>query len=397
MVKWGKSFWEVIGLKFDTTYLAIDLDVIDENFARVREKAPGKILTIVKADAYGYGAVPMARYLESRSDFFGVAYISEAVELRRAGIQKPILILGHTPQSAYPELVRLQIRPTIFRYDDALALSEEAVRQGVTAPFHFAIDTGMSRIGFQAEEESADLCVRIAGLPGLYAEGMFSHYATADEADLTRAQAQAALFDRFIAMLKARGLEIPLIHLSNSAGLMNFSRHYNMVRAGVVIHGIYPSGQVEPSKLPIRPALSWHSRITYLKTLPAGRQIGYGGTYTTTAETRVATIPVGYADGYRRGLTGKFYVLVCGQKAPILGRVCMDQIMVDVTHIPQAQMGSEVVLIGKSGSEEITMHQISQAAGVVHYEFMCSLHHRMPRYYIKGGKVVDTLHYLPGE
>jgi len=384
-------------LKFDTTYLAIDLDIINENFAQVRAKAPGKILTIVKADAYGYGAVPMAKYLEDRSDFFGVAYMSEAMELRRAGIQKPILILGHTPRSAYPELVRQAIRPAIFRYDDAVALSEEAVRQGVKTPIHFAIDTGMSRIGFQADDEGAETCAKIAALPGIEAEGMFSHYATADEADLTRAEAQSVLFDSFIEKLRALGVEIPLIHLSNSAALMNFSKHYNMVRAGVVIHGIYPSTAMDPAKLPIRPALSWHSRISFLKTLPAGRQIGYGGTYTTTRDTRVATVPVGYADGYRRGLTGKFYVLIHGKRAPILGRVCMDQIMVDVTEIPEAQADDPVVLVGKSGSEEITMFQISQVAGVVHYEFLCSLHHRIPRYYIRGGKVVETLHYLPGE
>jgi alanine racemase len=382
---------------FDTTYLAIDLDVIDANFAKVREKTKCKILTIVKADAYGYGAVPMAKYLESRSDFFGVAYMSEAMELRRAGIQIPILILGHTPRSAYPELIRQKIRPAIFRLDDARALSEEAVRQGVTTPIHFAIDTGMSRIGFQADEEGADLCAQVAKLPGLHIEGLFSHYATADEADLRRAEAQGKRLDAFLELLKERKVEIPIVHMSNSAALMNFSKQYNMVRAGVVIHGIYPSSDTEPAKLPIRPALSWHSRITLLKTLPAGREIGYGGTYTTTKNTRVATVPVGYADGYRRGLTGKFYVLIHGKRAPILGRVCMDQIMVDVTDIPEAQMDDPVVLIGRSGNEEITMYDISRAAGVVHYEFMCSLHHRMPRYYVRGGKVVDTLHYLPKE
>ena len=382
---------------FDTTYLAIDLDVIDANFAKVREKTRCKILTIVKADAYGYGAVPMAKYLESRSDFFGVAYMSEAMELRRAGIKIPILILGHTPRSAYPELIRQNIRPAIFRLDDAEALSAEACRQGVTTPIHLAVDTGMSRIGFQADAEGAQQCAQVAALPGLYCEGLFSHYATADEADLTRAEAQGKRLDGFLDMLKARGVQIPIVHMSNSAALMNFSKQYNMVRAGVVIHGIYPSSATEPAKLPIKPALSWHSRITLLKTLPAGREIGYGGTYTTTKPTRVATVPVGYADGYRRGLTGKFYVLIHGKRAPILGRVCMDQIMVDVTNIPEAQADDPVVLIGRSGDEEITMYQISQAAGVVHYEFMCSLHHRMPRYYTRGGKVVDTLHYLPKE
>ena len=384
-------------MKFDTTYLAIDLDGLDENLRCIRTKAGCGVLAVVKADAYGHGAVPMARYMENKVDFFGVSSIAEAMELHRAHIKKPILILGYTPQQAYPELVASGIRPAIFRYDDALALSAEAEKQGVTAPFHFAIDTGMSRLGFQADEESAHLCARIARLPGLQAEGLFSHYATADEADLTRAEAQMALFDRFVEQLSCLGVRPPLVHMSNSAGIMNFSRQYHMVRGGLVLYGHYPSDALVPEKLPVRPVLSWHSRISYLKTLPAGREVGYGGTYTTTAPTRIATVPVGYADGYRRALSGKFHVLVCGRRAPILGRVCMDQLMVDVTHIPEAQMGEPVVLMGKSGSQEITLDEISQAAGVINYEFLCNLHQRLPRYYLRGGQVMDSLHYLPCE
>ena len=384
-------------MKFDTTYLAIDLDAMDCNLSAIRQKAGCKVMAVIKADAYGHGAVPVARHLENKADFFGVANIAEAMELRRSGIQTPILILGHTPRRAYPELIENHIRPTLFRLDDALALSEEAARLGVTVPFHFAVDTGMSRIGFQADEEGADLCAQIAALPGLQAEGLFSHYATSDEADLTRAQAQGALFDRFLEMLSQRGVKPELVHLSNSGGIMNFSRHYNMVRAGIILYGCYPSGDVDSTKLPILPVLSWHSHITFVKTLPAGREVGYGGTYTTTAPTRIATIPVGYADGYRRSLSGKFHVLIRGQKAPILGRVCMDQFMVDVTHIPEARADDEVVLIGQSGEETITLDEISQAAGVINYEFLCSLHQRLPRYYLKNGNLVDTLHYLPCE
>lgn len=384
-------------MKFDTTYLAIDLDAIDQNLAAIRQKAGCRVMAVIKADAYSHGAVPLAKHLDGRADFFGVANIAEAIELHRSGIKTPILILGHTPRSAYPELVAAGIRPSIFRLDDAEALSAEAVRQGVTVPFHFAIDTGMSRIGFQADEEGADLCARIARLPGLRAEGLFSHYATSDEADLSRAQAQGQLYGQFIGLLKDRGVEIPLLHMSNSGGIMNFSQHHAMVRAGIVLYGCYPSDEVDPEKLPILPVLSWHSRITHLKTLPAGREVGYGGTYTTTAPTRIATIPVGYADGYRRSLSSQFHVLVCGKKAPILGRVCMDQFMVDVTHIPEAKEDDPVVLIGQSGSEAITLDAISKAAGVIPYEFLCSLHQRLPRYYLRGGQVVDTLHYLPCE
>lgn len=384
-------------LNFDTTYLAIDLDALDRNFAAIRQKAGCRVMAVIKADAYGHGAVPIARQLDRQADFLGVSCAAEAMELHRAGIQTPILILGHTPPSAYPALVAAGIRPAIFRLDDAEALSAEAVRQGVTAPFHFAIDTGMSRIGFQADEEGAQLCARIAGLPGLYAEGLFSHYATADEADLSRAQAQGQLYKRFLALLEERGVQIPLPHISNSGGILNFSGHYAMVRAGIILYGCYPSDQVDPEKLPVSPLLSWHSRISYVKTLPAGREVSYGGTYTTTAPTRIATVPVGYADGYRRSLSNRFHVLIHGQKAPILGRVCMDQLMVDVTHIPEAKEDDPVVLIGKSGDASICLDEISQAAGVINYEFLCSLHRRLPRYYLRGGQVVDTLHYLPCE
>lgn len=384
-------------MKFDTTYLAIDLDALEENLSAIRAKADTKILAVVKADAYGHGAVPVAQFLENRVDFLGVARIEEAMELRNAGISLPILILGHTPHTAYTQLVRSQLRPTLFRWDDAQALSAEAVRLGQTVRVHLAVDTGMSRIGIQADPEGAQLCQKIAALPGLVVEGIFSHYATADEPDLTRSHQQLAQFDRFVAQLQAAGLNIPLVHMSNSAALINFPSHHNMARVGIVLYGDYPSTDVPVQQLPVRPVLSWHSHITYLKTLPAGREISYGGTYTTTAPTRVATVPVGYADGYCRSLSGRFYVLIHGKKAPILGRVCMDQFMVDVTHIPEAQMDDEVVLVGKSGDERITLQQIAQAADTVPYEFLCSLHHRVPRYYFQNGKLITTRHYLPAE
>ena len=380
-----------------TNYVVIDLDAVEENFDAISRKAGCDVMTIVKADGYGHGAVPLARHLEDRSAFFGVSCAAEALELIRGGIQKPILILGHSTHDTFPALIRHRIRPTVFRWDDALALSAEALRQGTTARFHFAVDTGMSRIGVPADETGADLCAKIAGLPGLMAEGIFSHYATADEEDLTRARAQGNLFECFLQKLEHRGLQIPLVHFSNSAGIMNFSHHYNMVRAGIVLHGTYPSDQVDPSLLPIRPTLSWHSRISYLQALPAGRQIGYGGTYTTTRETKVATIPVGYADGYHRVLSGRFHVLIRGRKAPILGRICMDQMMVDVTDIPDAAMEDPVVLIGTQGEETISIEQMASACGTINYEIMCGIQRRVPRIYLKHGQPAQTLAYLPEE
>ncbi len=384
-------------MEFDSTYVTIDLDAIAQNMDAVCRKAKTAVMAVVKADAYGHGAAPVARLLEPKCAFFGVSSMAEALELRRCGIAKPILILGHTPVTAFDQAVRLGIRPAIFHYEDALALSDAAVKAGVTAPFHFAVDTGMSRIGFQATGESADLCARIAALPGLKAEGLFSHFATADCADLSRARAQAQRFAAFDAMLKARGVEIPIRHLNNSAGVMNFNFHYDLVRSGIVTYGLYPSGEVSPSLLPLKPAMAWYSRVTHVKTLPAGREISYGGTYVTQRDTVVATIPVGYADGYRRSLSGKFHVLIAGRKAPVLGRVCMDQLMVDVTGIEGVEPGSPVTLIGRDADQEITMEAIAEAAGSFNYEFACGISRRVPRYYLKDGKRVREVHYLLDE
>ncbi len=381
-------------MSFDNTRVKIDLDAISRNFDRVCQKAGCRVMAVVKADAYGHGAIPVAKLLEGRAAFFGVSSMLEAMELRQAGLHTPILILGHTRTETFPQAVRQGIRPAIFHYEDAVALSQAAMEAGVTAPFHFAVDTGMSRIGFQATEEDADICAKIASLPGLKAEGLFSHFATADCADLSRSRTQAELFARFDEMLKARGVDIPIRHLDNSAGLMNFPCRYEMVRSGIVTYGMYPSEEVDPSLLELEPALQLLSRITHIKVLEPGREISYGGTYVTTAPTRVATIPVGYADGYRRSLSGKFHVLIRGKKAPILGRICMDQMMVDVTDIPEAQLNDRVVLVGSYDGETITMEEISAAADSFNYEFVCGISRRVPRIYVSGGRTVQSVHYL---
>ena len=374
----------------DNTYLKIDLDAIVHNFRAVGEKAGVPVMAVVKADAYGHGAIPVARVLAPLCAFFGVSSVSEALELRQAGIEKPILILGHTPVDLFPTVIKQDIRPTIFSMDDALALSREAQKQNKVAPFHFAVDTGMSRIGFQATEESASICAQIAKLPNLEAEGLFSHFATADCRDLSQSQTQAKLFAEFDKMLKDRGVCVKLRHLDNSAGIMNFDCHYEMVRSGIVTYGLYPSDEVNPQLLDLKPAMSWYSHISHIKTLPAGRSISYGGTYTTTKDTVVATIPAGYADGYRRSLSNKFYVEIHGQKAPILGRVCMDQMMVDVTDIPDAKLGDKVVLMGG----QISVEEIAAAADSFNYEFICGMSRRTPRLYYQGGKLIQKVNYL---
>ena len=381
-------------MDFDSTRVKIDLDAIASNMDAIREKAGVPVMAVVKADAYGHGAVQVARLLQDKCAFFCVSSILEAMELRQAGLSTPILILGYTPADAFPTAIREGIRPTIYRMEDALALSKAAQFLELPARFHFAVDTGMSRIGFQVTEEDADICARIASLPGLFAEGLFSHFATADCADLSRAEQQAERFAEFDGMLRRRGVKVPIRHLNNSAGLMNFATPYEMVRSGIITYGMYPSDEVDPGLLALRPALQWLSRVTHVKTLPAGREISYGGTYVTKADTVVATIPVGYADGYRRNLSGKFYVLIHGQKAPILGRICMDQMMVDVTHIPGVQVGDRVTLVGTDGEETITMEQISAQADSFNYEFVCGISRRVPRLYVQGGKTIHTVHYL---
>lgn len=381
-------------MEFDLTWLQVDLDALAENMRCVRERAGTDVLAVVKADAYGLGAVTVARALEDSCAFLGTANISEALELRRAGIQKPILILGRAPVSAYPLAVAEDIRVPIFIYEDAVALSAEAVKQGKTANFHFVVDTGMSRIGFQATEEAADMCEAVCKLPALRAEGIFSHFATADGVDLTSAKAQLQLFDEFVACLETRGIQIPIRHINNSAGVINFPKQGQLVRSGIINYGMYPSDEVDTALLPVKPVMEWIAKVVYVKTLPAGRQISYGGCYTTTKDTVVATLPVGYADGYRRSLTDKGYVLIHGKKAPIIGRICMDQMMVDVTDIADVKIGDHAVLIGRSGEEEITVDYLAQLTGTLNYEIICGISRRMPRVYLHGGKRVSEVHYL---
>ena len=381
-------------MNFDSTRVKIDLDAISRNFDAVREKAGVKVMAVVKADAYGHGAIQVARLLQDKCAFFGVSSMLEAMELRKAGLTTPILGLGHMPVNAYPTAIAEGIRPTIFHYEDAQALSRAAQELNLPAPFHFAVDTGMSRLGFQATEEAADICAKIAKLPGLVAEGLFSHFATADCADLSKAKQQAERFDRFYEMLQSRGVSVAIRHLDNSAGLMNFPNHYEMVRSGIVTYGMYPSSEVAPELLKLEPALQFLSRVTHVKVLPAGREVSYGGTFVTTRDTRIATVPVGYADGYRRQLSGKFYVLIHGKKAPILGRICMDQLMVDVTDIPETAVNDRVTLVGRDGEEVITMEEIAAAADSFNYEFVCGISRRVPRIYVSGGKTVHSVHYL---
>lgn len=381
---------------YHRTYAQINLDAINRNINNVIEKidSKAKLLAVIKADAYGHGAVEIGRLLEDRCSFFGVACVAEALELINAGLTKPILILGYVSPYEYPKIVKNNIRIPIFSYEDAKALSEEAVRQGKTVPFHFCIDTGMSRIGFQVNEESADICKKISALPNIKAEGLFSHFATADEKDLTKAMAQRDRYIDFDNMLKDRGVNVEIRHLNNSAGIMVFDNYFDMVRSGIITYGLYPSEEVDKSLLNIEPALQWKTHISHIKTLPAGREISYGGTYKTTADTVIATVPVGYADGYPRSLSNKGRVIINGRYAPIVGRICMDQFMVNVTDIPDAQVGDCVTLVGTDGDACLSMEEVSNLSGSFNYELPCRISRRVPRVYIKNGEEYKTVEYI---
>lgn len=373
------------------TAVVIDLDRIKHNIESIKAKiGNANLLGVIKADAYGHGVIEIAKEIEQDCAFFGVAVIEEAVELRKAGFSTPILVLGRVEPYYSDLLVKYDIRPAIFSLEDAKCLSDEAVKQGKTALYHFAVDTGMSRIGFQVTEKDADICKEIALLPNIEAEGIFTHFATADEKDLTKTLQQKERFGKFVDMLSKRGINPEIKHANNSAGLMNFDEHYDLVRAGIVIYGMYPGEDVDKSKLDVLPAMKWVAEISHVKTLEAGREISYGGTYVTEKETVVATVPVGYADGYPRSLSNIGKVMVNGKEAPIIGRVCMDQFMIDVTDIPDVKVGDEATLVG----DGLSMEEVSNAAHSFNYELPCRISRRVPRIYLKDGKEYKTVSYL---
>lgn len=363
--------------------VCVDLDAIRHNFDELKALLDPsvKVLSIVKADAYGHGAVAVARALESRTDFFAVSAVSEGVELRRAGIKKPILILSYTAPCAYDALLDYDIRGTVYSLDDAKALSAAAKAHGKTATVHIAVDTGMGRIGFPVTENAADTVSEIAALPNLCVEGLFSHYATADMTDKTAALAQKARFDRFIDLLAARGVTVPIRHICNSAGTMEFTDHYDMVRLGVALYGLYPSDEVDRTKVHLIPAMRVVSHVIHVKTVAPGTPIGYGGVYRAPAERRIATVCIGYADGFNRAFTGTGCVLLHGKRAPVVGKVCMDQIMLDVTDIPDAAVGDEVVILGRDGDEELTADELGALVGSFGYEVICNFMPRVTRIY----------------
>ena len=377
--------------KFERVKAVVSLDAIAHNFAEMKKNiAKGtKIVAVIKADGYGHGAEAIARLIEDYDYIWGfaVATPEEALQLRTFGVKKPILILGIVFEEYFTQMIAKEIRLTVCTYEMAQKLSEEAQRQARDVHIHIGLDTGMSRIGFADRQESVEEIKKISQLPNLKIEGMFTHFARADETDRSPAIDQLNRYLNFAKLLEDAGIQIPMKHCSNSAGIIRVPEaNLNAVRAGITIYGIYPSNEVERDIVKLIPAMELKSHISYIKTVEPGAAFSYGGTFTAKKEMKVATIPVGYADGYPRSLSNKGWVLIHGKKAPILGRVCMDQFMVDITKIPDAKAGDEVTLIGKDGKEFISIEKFGDLSGRFSYEFACDISKRVPRVYIKDGK-----------
>lgn len=374
---------------YGRAWAEVDLDAVLFNVEAIKKTIHGsaKIIAVIKTDGYGHGAAPIARLLEHDERIWGyaVATAEEAVALRREGMRKNIMILGYTFPYSYEGLIREGIHQTVFLYDTAKMLSEKAQELGKVCSIHIKVDTGMARIGVSPDEEGIAFIREAAKLPALKIEGIFTHFATADEADMTKARRQLQQFRDFVKKAERQtGVHIPLRHCANSAGIVQLPEaHMDAVRAGIILYGLYPSKEVKASgRIQLKPALSLKSRIIYLKTVPANQEISYGGTFTTNRNTRVATICIGYGDGYPRSLSNIGHVLVNGQHAKILGRVCMDQLMADVTDVTGGLcVGDAVTLIGADGDSRITMDELGELSGRFNYELACDLGKRVPRVY----------------
>lgn len=384
---------------YSRVYAEINLDAVSHNIAQIEQRIgkDTKIMGVIKADGYGHGAVPIGKELERMESLWGyaVATAEEAEILRRNGLKKPILVLGAVFPEKYGILAKNEIRPTVYSMKQAGELERFAEKWGCVLKVHLKIDTGLSRLGFQVTEEASEELAQIAGMPHIIVEGIFTHFAMADARDKTMAKEQLWQFQKMKEMMSRRGISIPISHCANSAAMIDLPESgMSLVRAGISLYGMWPSGEVRKENLDLQPALSLKSRIVFLKELEPGRTISYGATYETKKRQRIATIPVGYADGYPRSLSNRGYVLIHGKPAPVCGRICMDQFMADVTDIPEAEEGDEVTLVGKDGAREISMEEIGDLSGRFNYEFACDLGKRIPRVYRKEGKITETRDYF---
>lgn len=375
----------------------VDLDAIKYNMREISKLAKGKeIIAVVKADAYGHGAIDIAPIaLECGAKKLAVAVITEALELRRNNINAPIVILGCTPITLAKDLLYQDIEQTVISYEYAEALNEVAKEGKTKLPIHIAVDTGMGRIGFLPNGESLDEIQKISKLENLKITGVFSHFATADEEDKEYTELQEFKFKDFIDKLKDRGIDLGQKHIFNSAAIMDLDdSHFDAIRPGIILYGYYPSNDVKKNNLKLKPALTLKSNVVHVKTLPKGEYISYGRKFVTERESIIATLPIGYADGYTRLLSHKAKVIINGQLAPVVGNICMDQCMVDITDVPNVKVGNEVILIGQEGNSKFNADDIAELIGTINYEVICMIGKRIPRVYKLSGEIIKTRNYV---
>lgn len=377
----------------------VDLDAVEYNIEMLKKNTREgvSILAVVKMDGYGHGAAQIAELLEPKEYIWGcaVATPEEALILRRRGIKKPVLVLGCAFPEQWEALIEQGIHMTVYTKETAKEISVLAGELGKKAYVHIKVDTGMSRLGFLVCEESIEDITKISEMPGLIMEGLYTHFSKADETDKTFTNLQLQSFLHMKRALEERKVCFKYYHCSNSAGIIDMEEaNMNLVRAGIAMYGLYPSEEVKKERVPLRPAMELISHVTHVKWVEAGTLVSYGGTFVTDRKTRIATIPVGYGDGYPRSLSGKGYVLIRGKKAPILGRICMDQFMVDVTEIPGVSFGDKVTLAGRDGDERLPVEILSELSGKFNYEFICSLGKRIPRTFLRHGRVTEQMDYF---
>ena len=381
------------------THVHIDLDNIRHNITELKKFIPQgtKTAAVIKADAYGHGAVSVAKNTVDLVDMFAVATADEALELTKSGIKKDILILSYTSPTDFELLLGKNIILTVSDFENALALSRAATASGNIARIHIAVDTGMTRIGFEPTAESAAVIKKISGLEGIRLEGVFSHYSCADDENaLEECTRQSDLFDEFLSMLESLGVDIPIKHICNSAAITKTSKHYDLVRIGIAMFGLYPGESVKNDNLTLLPAMEFKSHVISVKHVKSGTRVGYGGTFVCGRDSVIATVSAGYADGLPRSLSNRGAVLINGSLAPIVGRICMDQFMADVTDIPSVKIEDEVVLIGKNGDLTLTAEDMAALDSTINYETVCRISRRVPRLYRRDGRDFKIMSYLSG-
>ncbi len=382
-------------LSLRPAWAEINLDNLAFNLKEFRNKVKdsARIMAVVKADGYGHGAVEVARTaVKNGSKILGVGFLDEGIELREAGINTPILILGYTPPEQVSGLLDHSLTPTVFDLDLARALADEAQKRGERAKVHVKVDTGMGRLGIFSWEEAVRFIEELCRLPSIEIEGFFTHFAVADERDKTFTLQQLSKYKKMVESLSRKGIEIPLKHVANSAATMDLAEtHLDMIRLGISLYGLYPSSEVQKEWVDLKPVMSLKTKVIHLKKVPAGTGISYGRTYFTRDESWIASLPLGYGDGYSRLLSGKSQVLIKGRRYPVIGRICMDHMMVDLgKDLSGIMVGDEVAVIGQQGSDSITVEEIADLLGTINYEVTCAVSKRIPRVYIKNNKITST-------